>query len=212
MTDALARLLRDIRACRVCVAAPQGTPLPHAPRPVVRARATARILIVGQAPGTRVHQSGLPFDDPSGDRLRDWMGVTREEFYDEDQIAFAPMGFCFPGLDAKGADLPPRKECAPLWRDRLMAALPAIDLMLLLGRPAQRWHLPDGGRGGLAEVIRLSWSAAAVPGAVTRLALPHPSWRNSGWLKAHPWFAEEMLPRLKAEIRSRLRPGRSTPR
>ncbi|MGA7117866.1 MAG: uracil-DNA glycosylase family protein, partial [Hyphomicrobium sp.] len=133
MPQALDRLLAEIRACQVCRTQPRGAPLAHEPRPVVRASETARILIVGQAPGTKVHASGKPFDDRSGDRLRAWMNVPPEVFYDETSIAIAPMGFCFPGQDAKGGDLPPRKECAPLWRPRLMQELAAVDLVLLVG-------------------------------------------------------------------------------
>ena len=130
MGDSLTALLTQIRACRFCVETPRGAPLPHAPRPVIRAQTTARIAICGQAPGTRVHASGIPFTDPSGDRLRDWMGVTPEEFYDETRTAIVPMGFCFPGLDAKGGDRPPRKECAPRWRDDVFQHLPNIEIML----------------------------------------------------------------------------------
>ena len=133
MADDLARLLAEIRACRVCVEQPTGAPLPHAPRPVLRAAGSARIAICGQAPGTRVHASGVPFLDPSGDRLRGWMGVSPEEFYDEERVAIVPMGFCFPGLDGSGSDLPPRRECAPLWRERVLAALPDIQLLLPAG-------------------------------------------------------------------------------
>ena len=140
-------LVADIRACRHCRDHPDGPPLPHEPRPVLRVSATARIGIFSQAPGTRVHASGTPFTDPSGVRLRAWMGVTDDEFYDASRIAIVPMGFCFPGLDAKGGDLPPRRECAPLWRARLLAALPAIELVLLVGQYAQRWHLGRRRRG-----------------------------------------------------------------
>lgn len=201
MPEPLAKLQREIEACRVCVASPIGRPLPHEPRPVVRLHPQARILIVGQAPGTRVHQSGLPFDDPSGDRLRSWMGVSRDQFYDRTRIAFAPMGFCFPGLDAKGGDLPPRRECAPLWQARVLAALPEVSLLLLIGRHTQRWHLgQDDGPSLGATVRELALRPSPPPGAVTRLALPHPSWRNTAWLKDNPWFAAGVVPRLQAEV------------
>ena len=205
MAQSLDRLLHEIRACRVCVERPQGPPLPHEPRPVVRASLTARILIAGQAPGTRVHRSGLPFDDPSGDRLRAWMDVTREAFYDERLIAFAPMGFCFPGLDDKGGDRPPRKECAPMWRSRLIGALPAVDLMLLVGWPAQRWHLGSDAKANLTETVRAAIAIADRPGPVCTIPLPHPSWRNSGWLKANAWFDAEVVPRLRREVSRRVK-------
>ena len=130
---ALRRLLVEIRACRHCVEAPEGKPLPHAPRPVLRASTTARLAVCSQAPGTKVHQSGVPFTDRSGDRLREWMGVAREEFYDEAKVAIVPMGFCFPGQDAKGADLPPRRECAALWHRDLFTVLPQLELVLAVG-------------------------------------------------------------------------------
>lgn len=206
MPRALASLKREIKACRVCAMSPSGQPLPHDPRPVVRLHRNARILIVGQAPGTRVHRSGLPFDDPSGDRLRTWLGVTREVFYDPETFAFAPMGFCFPGLDAKGGDLPPRKECAPLWQARVLAALPNVSLLLLIGRHAQRWHLGQDDGPTLGATVRaLARKPRPSPGGLSRLALPHPSWRNTAWLKANPWFASEVLPRLRAEVTRRLR-------
>lgn len=200
----LDRLLADIRACRVCKDHPQGPPLPHEPRPVVRASATARILIAGQAPGTKVHASGRPFDDRSGDRLRAWMNVTPDIFYDETRIAIAPMGFCFPGQDAKGADLPPRKECAPLWRQRLMTELVSVDLVLLVGTYAQRWALEDARGRSLTDTVRAG--PRPLPGRASALAipLPHPSWRNSGWLKANPWFEAQIVPRLRAAIAERL--------
>ncbi len=202
-------LLARIRACRRCVDDPIGTPLPHAPRPVVRASSTARVLIAGQAPGTRVHASGLPFTDPSGDRLRAWMGVDSTVFYDESRIAIIPMGFCFPGLDAKGADLPPRRECALTWHDDLFAALPPFRLVLAVGRPAQGYHLK---RLGLGEYLAPSltqtvanWQAVRAAGLalaapVCVYPLPHPSWRNSGWLKRNPFFEDEVLPQLREDL------------
>ena len=191
----LESLWADIRACRICRDEPIGKPLPHEPRPVVRPSSVARILIAGQAPGTRVHASGIPFDDRSGDRLRDWLGVTADEFYDMDRFAIVPMGFCFPGLDAKGGDLPPRRECAPAWRDALLARLPAIEFTLAIGRYAQVWHLPAGGKP-LTEVVR-DWRAHW-PHAV---ALPHPSPRNNVWLARNPWFERQLVPRLQARVR-----------
>jgi uracil-DNA glycosylase len=200
MPLSLDRLLADIRACRVCRTSPGGRPLPHEPRPIVRATATARILIAGQAPGTKVHASGTPFEDRSGDRLRAWMGVPPDVFYDASRIAIAPMGFCFPGLDAKGGDLPPRKECAPLWRARLMAELKAVELVLIIGGWAQRWHLPDAAGLSLTQIVHAGPRSLARPEGAMAIPLPHPSWRNTGWLKANPWFETEVLPTLRAEV------------
>jgi uracil-DNA glycosylase len=199
----LQHLLDEIRACRICRDTPSGAALPHEPRPVVQSSTTARILIAGQAPGTRVHATGLPFADPSGDRLRMWMGVDRETFYDASRIAIVPMGFCFPGLDQHKADLPPRPECRKHWHDRLMAAMPQIETILVIGNYARKYHFA---RAGLDRQRKLS-----LPEAVRSLddyaqlkprifLLPHPSWRNSGWLKKHFWFEAEILPALREEI------------
>jgi uracil-DNA glycosylase len=200
----LEQLAAEIRACRICLENPRGRPLAHEPRPVVVPSATARILIAGQAPGTKVHASGLPFNDASGDRLRDWMGVTRDEFYDASLFAMAPMGFCFPGQDAKGSDLPPRRECAPAWREKLIRLMPQIELVLAIGGYAQSWHLGAARPPSLTETVenwRAIFAASAAPGV---LPLPHPSWRNTGWLKRHPWFETDLLPFLRTEIRHRL--------
>ena len=199
-TDGIIALLAGIRGCRACLEQPHGKPLPHEPRPIIRAAATARIAVCGQAPGTRVHASGVPFTDPSGDRLRDWMGVTAEEFYDEGRIAIVPMGFCFPGLDAKGSDLPPRKECAPLWRTRVFEGLTQLELLLLVGRYAQDWHLGNR-KVTLEATVRNGTQQAQRPPNLPVIALPHPSWRNSGWLKKNPWFADEVLPDLRQRVR-----------
>ncbi len=201
----LDRLVAEIRACRVCVEKPRGKPLPHEPHPVLRASASARIFIASQAPGTKVHASGLPFDDASGDRLRDWMGVDRETFYDERRIGIAAMGFCFPGQDAKGGDLPPRKECRATWHDRLFEALPVPELILAVGAYSQAYHLQRLGLGdwmskSLSETLvhwRDIFEARRSPRV---LVLPHPSWRNTGFLRKRPWFEKELLPRLRAEI------------
>ncbi|MBZ9935505.1 uracil-DNA glycosylase family protein [Mesorhizobium sp. BR1-1-16] len=199
------------RACRLCVTAPRGAPLPHEPRPVIRGSAEARILIAGQAPGTRVHASGVPFDDRSGERLRDWMGVDTDTFYDEGFIAILPMGFCFPGLDAKGGDRPPRRECAPAWRAPLVAVLPAVKLVLAIGGAAQRWHLGPEADGGVDDTVRRWRTIVASATAPTVFPLPHPSWRNTGWLKRNPWFETELLPELRARILDQLgRLDRST--
>ncbi len=198
----LDKLLEEISRCRICRDAPeQKSPLPHEPRPVVRLSATSRIAIVGQAPGTRVHASGIPFDDPSGDRLRDWMGVDRDEFYDVAHVAVIPMGFCFPGLDAKGGDLAPRKECAPQWRDRVMAEATGISLTLVIGLYAQAWHLGKARKRNLTETVK-AWRDYYDPGARQRiLPLPHPSWRNNAWIRKNPWFETELLPVLCGEVR-----------
>ncbi|MDO9306298.1 MAG: uracil-DNA glycosylase family protein, partial [Mesorhizobium sp.] len=168
-----------------------------------------RILIASQAPGTKVHLSGMPFTDASGDRLRNWLGVRREEFYDLKNFAIVPMGFCFPGQDAKGGDLPPRRECAPAWRAPLMELMPQIELVLTIGLYAQAWHMGDARRGSLTETV-MNWREAfAAPSRPVVLPLPHPSWRNTGWLKRNPWFEMDLLPFLKMEIRRRLAANRS---
>lgn len=186
--EALDALLAEIRACRVC-------DLPHEPRPVVRVREDARILIAGQAPGRIVHETGLPWNDPSGDRLRYWMGLDRDAFYEERNIAVAAMGFCFPGT-VNGADLPPRKACAPLWRPRLLPLLKGVRLTLLVGGYAQKWHLRDRVKPTLTETVRAwrDYGPDVIP-------LPHPSWRNTGWLKREPWFEAELVPVLRARVR-----------
>lgn len=207
MSLELDRLVTEIKACRICVERPLGKPMPHEPRPVVMPSSTARILIAGQAPGTKVHLSGAPFTDASGDRLREWLGVTSETFYDPNAVAIVPMGFCFPGQDAKGGDLPPRRECAPAWRTPLMALMPQVDLVLAVGQYAQRWHLGTTRAGTLTETVagwRGIWERSSTPHL---LPLPHPSWRTFAWAKRNPWFEMELLPFLKAEIRNRL--GRS---
>lgn len=185
---ALEALLAEVRACRVCEAH-----LPLGPNPVVRASKTAKILIVGQAPGTRVHETGIPWNDPSGDRLRQWMGVERECFYDESQVAIIPMGFCYPGR-GKSGDLPPRKECAPLWHERLLQHLPNVELTLLVGNYAQAHYLSSPHRN-LTERVR-DWQHF-VP---AYLPLVHPSPRNRRWLQTNPWFDEEVVPYLQARV------------
>lgn len=200
--QALDRLARDIHACRICRDGPRSgaPPLPHEPRPVCILSSSARILVAGQAPGVRVHESGVPFTDPSGERLRDWLGIGEAVFYDPSRIAIVPMGFCFPGLDAKGSDRPPRRECAEAWHDRIMAAMPQIELVLAIGQYAQRYHLGPRCRATLTATVS-AWSeiAAATHGPRV-MPLPHPSWRNSGWLKRNPWFAIDLLPFLRHEV------------
>lgn len=190
-------LTDQISACRLCAARFAQTKTAHAPRPVAWFAPKATIRVVGQAPGMRVHETGLPFNDASGDRLRAWMGVSRETFYDRARIAITPMAFCFPGYDARGSDLPPPKLCAETWADKVDAHLPGIRLTLLVGAHAQRHHL--GTRAPLTETVQ-SWRdhAPAV------FPLPHPSWRNTGWLKKNPWFEDELLPVLRARIAEEL--------
>jgi|SRR5688572_16278189 uracil-DNA glycosylase len=207
--DELEALLARIRACRICRDTPKGRPLTHEPRPVLRVSRSARICICGQAPGTRVHASGKPFTDPSGDRLRDWMGVTPDEFYDDRRVSIIPMGFCFPGLDDKGGDRPPRRECAESWRESLFRHLPQFELVLLVGLYAQRWHLGERAKSGLtANVGR--WRDFVSKDGPVFVPLPHPSWRNNAWLKRNPWFGEEVLPYVRAKVRSILESGRES--
>ena len=202
----LAALLAEISACRICRDNPAGGPehaLPHEPRPVCVASSKARILIAGQAPGTRVHASGRPFTDPSGDRLRNWLGVDETQFYDPDLFAIVPMGFCFPGHDAKGGDLPPRRECAPAWRAGVMELMPQLKLILVVGQYAHAWHLGSLRQKTLTETVR-NWrsilGANDTPTPV--MPLPHPSWRNSGWLRKNPWFETDLLPELQRRVSS----------
>lgn len=200
----LDKLVAQIRACRVCRDSPTGKPLTHEPRPVLRVSATARIGVFGQAPGTRVHVSGLPFTDPSGVRLRQWMGVSDEEFYDASRIAVIPMGFCFPGQDSKGGDLPPRRECAPLWRAQLLASLPKLEMVLLVGRYAVDWHLGREASARLADTVA-DWRAIVDRSGVPQLwPLPHPSWRNNAWLKRNSWFDEQLVGELRVRVRALL--------
>jgi uracil-DNA glycosylase len=186
---ALQHLLTEIGDCRLCA-----DTLPLGPRPVLRASVTARLLIISQAPGTRVHVTGLSFNDRSGDRLRDWLGLDRETFYDTNRVAILPMGFCYPGFDAKGGDLPPRPECAPLWHPRLLPLLAGIDLTLLVGSYALK---PYGAWRGNMTASVAAWPACLPD----RFPLPHPSWRNTGWLKRNPWFEAEVLPALRVRVR-----------
>jgi uracil-DNA glycosylase len=185
---ALETLSAEIRSCRICATVLQ-------PRPVFRVSATARVLIAGQAPGARVHASGTPFTDPSGDRLRAWLGLTSEAFYDTSRVAIVPMGFCFPGLDAKGGDKPPRPECARTWHARLMAELPDIRFRVLIGSYAQAWHLGARAKASLTETVA-AWRQY-LPEAIP---LPHPSWRNNGWLRANSWFERDTLPALRLGV------------
>lgn len=171
---------------------------------MLQAEASARIAICGQAPGTRVHASGVPFTDPSGVRLRRWLGVTEEEFYDASRIAIVPMGFCFPGLTAEGYDLPQRKECAPAWRAAVFGLLPNVDLVLAVGRPAQAWHLGRDAGASLGAAVADWRRLIARPARPVVAPLPHPSWRNNAWLKRNPWFEAEAAPAIAALVRERL--------
>ena len=186
-------LKAKIRQCDVCVHAAK--PLPVTPNPIVQGNEKSKIRIIGQAPGTLAHASGRPFTDPSGRRLRDWLGVNENEFYKEDLFAITPMGFCFPGQDAKGGDLPPRKECAPLWQDPLTQALAGVELTLLVGMYAVKEYLGDKAQRNLTETVKhwRDYGPDIMP-------MPHPSWRNNGWIKRHGWFAEE-LTELKGRVR-----------
>ncbi|RRY10035.1 uracil-DNA glycosylase family protein [Brucella anthropi] len=202
--EKLDELSHSIRACRICRDTPQfPPPLPHEPNPVCIISDTARIAICGQAPGIRVHNTSLPFNDPSGDRLRQWLGVSREEFYDPSRFAIVPMGFCFPGYDKHGGDLPPRRECRQTWHDRVFAAMPQLEFILVVGQYALAYHLPDYRGRNLTETVRNWRYFLETPNPAGRIALPlpHPSWRNSGWLKRNPWFDAEVVPVLQAKVR-----------
>ncbi|MFO1104653.1 MAG: uracil-DNA glycosylase family protein [Amaricoccus sp.] len=191
--DAVAGLTARIEACRLCAGRFAATRTGHAPRPVPWLSARAPILVAGQAPGAQVHAKGRPFDDASGDRLRSWLGVDRAAFYDRARFGVLPMAFCFPGYDAAGADLPPPALCAATWRAEALAAMPQVRLILMIGAHAQAWHL--GRRARVTETVR-AWRSA--PQGL--LPLPHPSWRNTGWLRRNPWFEAELVPELRARV------------
>ena len=199
--DGFARLLREIRSCRVCAAH-----LPLEPRPIVRGLPSARLLIISQAPGTRVHETGLSFNDKSGDRLREWMGIGHDTFYDESQVAIMGMGFCYPGREPKGGDLPPRPECAPLWHERLRPHFSAVGLTLLVGGYAVGYYLGET-RGATLGATTARWREFLPEFFV----LPHPSWRTTAWERKNPWFATEALPELKTRVAALLSPPRSAP-
>lgn len=188
--DAHKILIQEVRRCKLCV-----PNLPLGPRPVLQIHPAAKILIAGQAPGCKVHETGTPFDDPSGDRLRDWMGIDKDTFYNPKQIAILPMGFCYPGT-GKSGDLPPRPECADKWRNQLLALMPKIQLTLIIGQYAQDWHLGTRQKATLTETVK-NWKEYRPE----LLPLPHPSPRNNIWLKKNPWFEEEILPYLRNRIR-----------
>ncbi len=201
MSEPLAALLAEARACTLCAAH-----LPLGPRPVLRATATARLMIVGQAPGTRVHESGVPWDDASGRRLRAWLGLASEDFYDASRVAILPMGFCYPGRLPRGGDAPPRPECAPLWHPRFRAELPAVELTVLAGSYAQARYL------GKRRKRTLSETAAAWRSYLPEfLPIPHPSWRVNNWLKQRPWFEAEVVPELQARVAALTSPSSRRP-
>jgi uracil-DNA glycosylase len=187
----LTRLLREVRACRICEA-----DLPFGSRPVLRLASTARLLIVSQAPGSKVHRTGIAWNDASGDRLRDWAELDRSVFYDEARVAILPMGFCYPGAGENGGDKPPRPECAPLWHERLLEHLPDLQLTLLVGQYAHRHYLGAGRKGSLTETVRAfsEYGPQFFP-------LPHPSWRSQIWMRKHPWFEEAVIPELRKAVR-----------
>ena len=187
-------LCREIESCEICRARFAATATLHRPRPIVWLTRTPKLLICSQAPGLKAHKSGIPFSDPSGVRLRDWLGLTEDQFYKRADVAILPMAFCFPGYDAKGSDLPPPKVCGETWHDRVMARLTDVRLRVLVGASAHRYHL--GVKTAVTETVA-GWRAHAPDTFV----LPHPSWRNTGWLKKNPWFAAEVLPALRARVK-----------
>ena len=189
MKQSLSQLLTEVRNCTLCK-----ENLPLGPRPVLQLSKKAKILIAGQAPGSRVHASGIPFDDASGDRLREWMGIDRDTFYDDEKVAILPMGFCYPGT-GKSGDLPPRPECAKAWRNKLLMHAPQIELTLVIGLYAQEWHLKDQQKSNLTETVKAwkeFWPA--------QLPLPHPSPRNNIWLSKNPWFLTSAIPVLQKRV------------
>lgn len=190
----MTRLQSELSACELCRERFAATATAHQPRPVVWFQSSAKILVAGQAPGLRVHKSGKPFADPSGDRLRDWMGLSGATFYDQSKVAIVPMAFCFPGYNGRGHDLAPPKICGRTWHHRVLKELDRISLTILVGGYAHKWHL--GETASVNETVsRWRDRAPAV------FALPHPSWRNTGWLKRNPWFADQLIPALRAQVR-----------
>lgn len=190
MAEQLADVVKAARACTVCAA-----DLPLGPRPVLRVQRSARLVIIGQAPGTRVHESGVPWDDKSGERLRDWLNISPDVFYDEAKVAIIPMGFCYPGRLPRGGDAPPRPECAPLWHARLLAGLPKVGLTLLVGQYAQGFYLGKRRGKTLTETVT-NWQTYLPD----YLPTPHPSWRTVGWQKRNPWFDDALLPALRRRV------------
>lgn len=203
--EPLEELVGRLTACRLCRDAPRyGAMLPHEPRPILQGSRSARLCIASQAPGKRAHVSGVPFLDPSGVRLRAWLGLDEASFYDASRVAIVPMGHCFPGYDANGGDRPPRRECAETWREPVFAALPQLELILVIGSYAQAWHL-GAGYSGLTDTVRRWREILAGESRPRVLPLPHPSWRNNGWLRKEPWFEADLLPRLREEVGALMR-------
>lgn len=197
MSGGLAKALAEVRSCRLCAA-----DLPLGPRPVLQISADARLLLVSQAPGTKVHETGLTFNDRSGDRLREWLGITRQEFYGNRRLGIMAMGFCYPGRDDRGGDLPPMKICAPTWHKRLRPLLPKVELSLLVGQYAHAYYLGARRKATLTATVR-AWRDYMPE----FLPLPHPSWRNTFWLKQNPWFEREVLPELRRQVKRLLGDG-----
>ena len=191
---AISDLLAQVRDCREC-----DQHLPLGPRPVLRASAKARVVMIGQAPGTKVHNSGIPWDDASGDRLRDWLGMDRDTFYSTERLAIVPMAFCYPGRASSGGDNPPRPECAPLWHGPLLEALPNLELTLLIGSHAQKYYLKKTAAKTMTETVR-NWRNY-LPGIIPT---PHPSWRTTGWLRKNPWFETDVVPELRKRVANAL--------
>jgi len=191
----LTRLLREVRACQICSAN-----LPLSPRPVLQLSSSARLLIIGQAPGSKVHQSGIPWSDLSGDRLRDWMKLDRSVFYDKTRVAILPIGFCYPGAGESRGDLPPRPECAPLWHERLLKHLPNLEVTVLVGQYAQRHYLRSQRMGSMTETVK-----AFTAYGPRFFPLPHPSWRSGIWMRKHAWFEQSVIPELWKVVRKAIR-------
>jgi len=193
----LTRLLREVRACQLCVAH-----LPLGARPVLQLASTARLLIIGQAPGSKAHQSGIPWNDASGDRLRDWLGLGPSVFYDAARVAILPMGFCYPGAADNQGDMPPRPECAPHWHERLLRHLPDLQMTLLVGQYAQRHYLGTRRKSSMTETVK------AFSGYHPQFfPLPHPSWRSLIWMRKHPWYEQTVIPELRKAVRKAIRGG-----
>ncbi len=187
------KFIDEIKACQICA-----EHLPLGPRPVFVAHKKAKVLIVGQAPGKKVHETGIPFNDPSGDRLREWMEIDRDTFYNNEKLSIIPMGFCYPGT-GKSGDLPPRPECAEHWREKLLAQMPDVELTLVIGQYAQNWHLKGNQEKNLTETVK-AWKNYA-PNVIP---LPHPSPRNNIWLRKNPWFEEDVVPMIKKRVKGLL--------
>lgn len=195
MSQDLHAFLAEIRACQLCA-----SDMARAPRPILQVSPTAKILIAGQAPGNLAMESGRPFTDPSGDRLRAWLGIDEETFYDPSKVAIVPMGFCFPGYDKNGSDIPPMKRCAQTWHTPLFERLPQLELKVLIGAYAQRWHIGDQVEKSLTATVQ-KWRTFLDQGVIVT---PHPSWRNNAWLKRNPWFESDLLPELQKRVRQLL--------